>query len=104
MLHFLLMRRRPPRAKLTDTLFPDTTPSRSSARRERRRGQHRQAEQAVSQDRAARGIFPNDGFQAVRSEEHTSELQSLTRITYAVFCLKKKTQNIINQQHIQTHS
>src|SRR3546814_6369984 len=36
-----------------------------------------------------------------RSEEHTSELQSLMRISYAVFCLKKKTQNTLKHQHIQ---
>src|SRR3546814_3424294 len=36
-----------------------------------------------------------------RSEEHTSELQSLMRNSYAVFCLKKKTKNIPNQQHTQ---
>src|SRR3546814_7557637 len=37
-----------------------------------------------------------DGLDAVRSEEHTSELQSLTRISYAVFCLKKKKKKKIN--------
>src|SRR3546814_10353004 len=36
---------------------------------------------------------------ATRSEEHTSELQSLMRISYAVFCLKKKTKNTINTTH-----
>src|SRR3546814_3578900 len=35
----------------------------------------------------------------LRSEEHTSELQSLMRISYAVFCLKKKTKHIIHSQH-----
>src|SRR3546814_6752181 len=46
-------------------------------------------------DRAARGFHP-DHAQLARSEEHTSELQSLMRISYAVFCLKKKitTMNI----------
>src|SRR3546814_7277957 len=38
---------------------------------------------------------------AVRSEEHTSELQSLMRISYAVFCLKKKTTNNISKHYIQ---
>src|SRR3546814_1626382 len=38
-----------------------------------------------------------------RSEEHTSELQSLMRISYAVFCLKKKTQTIVYQMHKHTH-
>src|SRR3546814_1758744 len=37
---------------------------------------------------------------AIRSEEHTSELQSLMRISYAVFCLKKKTTNTTTQSHI----
>src|SRR3546814_19891531 len=74
---FFLMIRRPPRSTRTDTLFPYTTLFRSRAgepclagARVRRRGQ---------QDRRA----------ARRSEEHTSELQSLMRISYAVFCLKK---------------
>src|SRR3546814_7911177 len=42
----------------------------------------------------------------VRSEEHTSELQSLMRISYAVFCLKKKKrkQNNFNKQHTKSHS
>src|SRR3546814_945786 len=79
------MFRRPPRSTRTDTLFPYTTLFRSSL--------------AVFDDVPAchtwahpvefpihRGA-PRDG----RSEEHTSELQSLMRISYAVFCLKKKT-------------
>src|SRR3546814_8117386 len=41
--------------------------------------------------------------QQVRSEEHTSELQSLMRISYAVFCLKKKTNNTNKQTDIYTH-
>src|SRR3546814_8916165 len=40
-----------------------------------------------------------DAFDLWRSEEHTSELQSLMRISYAVFCLKKKTQNNIHTKH-----
>src|SRR3546814_10782585 len=39
--------------------------------------------------------------QNIRSEEHTSELQSLMRISYAVFCLKKKTKNAIIHTHTQ---
>src|SRR3546814_12646627 len=80
---FFLMIRRPPRSTRTDTLFPYTTLFRSrrsiggSARRRR-----------FSSCRiffsAGRASFP------ARSEEHTSELQSLMRISYAVFCLKKK--------------
>src|SRR3546814_2046690 len=55
----------------------------------------------------AGGIHPNDGGPILqlgalndRSEEHTSELQSLMRISYAVFCLKKKTYNQNTQHHI----
>src|SRR3546814_9392148 len=44
---------------------------------------------------------PDRGPIKTRSEEHTSELQSLMRISYAVFCLKKKKQTILNQTHIQ---
>src|SRR3546814_7520951 len=47
-------------------------------------------------------IAAERGAQLVRSEEHTSELQSLMRISYAVFCLKKKTtqtRNHIQKQH-----
>src|SRR3546814_2012800 len=116
---FFLMLRRPPRATRTDTLFPYTTLFRSDQRflvalhdagrqllrpgtqdvvdrldafrrvlgdkgqvdqRDvRRRHPHREAVQTPGQLR-----------QHQRSEEHTSELQSLMRISYAVFCLKKK--------------
>src|SRR3546814_6732000 len=44
------------------------------------------------------------GDSCVRSEEHTSELQSLMRISYAVFCLKKKTQTIIDNTEATTHT
>src|SRR3546814_14694072 len=83
---FFLMIRRPPRSTRTDTLFPYTTLFRSlgMAHRipERLDRMARQVAAAVSShDRASR---------SARSEEHTSELQSLMRISYAVFCLKKK--------------
>src|SRR3546814_12119723 len=103
MLLFFLMRRRPPRLTRTDTLFPYTTLFRSSSRH---------APQCSQRSRAARSVVARapclrapgglraaarrlrdataDGA-AARSEEHTSELQSLMRISYAVFCLKKKT-------------
>src|SRR3546814_5701574 len=48
---------------------------------------------------ATMGFFPIDGE---RSEEHTSELQSLMRISYAVFCLKKKKELTANQLHPST--
>src|SRR3546814_12502902 len=81
---FFLMIRRPPRSTLTDTLFPYTTLFRSKLPRMFER-----------HDRVDRDIHPQCEERArhieVRSEEHTSELQSLMRISYAVFCLKKKT-------------
>src|SRR3546814_1048701 len=98
MYFFFLMIRRPPRSTRTDTLFPYTTLFRSFLTRQRSgtslssraRGGHRSAEQTRRAPRAARG----------RSEEHTSELQSLMRISYAVFCLKKKKQHRQNKHTI----
>src|SRR3546814_4809851 len=100
------MIRRPPRSTRTDTLFPDTTLFRSG----------RDPFPIVEMEDVAAGKFGNSVYLAVeilrrddprhvaairilkalildRSEEHTSELQSLMRISYAVFCLKKKTTN-----------
>src|SRR3546814_5987408 len=94
---FFLMIRRPPRSTRTDTLFPYTTLFRS-----------------LHQHLQTRRLWPNlpenyaDRWQAQRarhasiygrSEEHTSELQSLMRISYAVFCLKKKKKK---QENITT--
>src|SRR3546814_8176835 len=93
------MIRRPPRSTRTDTLFPYTTLFRSvdrTAREVERVGAF------VDQDgvrpllddgaqRAQRAVIVHRRFVVhERSEEHTSELQSLMRISYAVFCLKKK--------------
>src|SRR3546814_6367781 len=86
------MIRRPPRSTRTDTLFPYTTLFRSPALGQRSnvalalglRGGRRA--HAVSPCSARNGRPSN----CARSEEHTSELQSLMRISYAVFCLKKK--------------
>src|SRR3546814_4678215 len=79
------MIRRPPRSTRTDTLFPYTTLFRSD---------HplRGGEPRVERLRIPREFR---GAQVLRSEEHTSELQSLMRISYAVFCLKKKTVHTI---------
>src|SRR3546814_9543339 len=110
------MIRRPPRSTRTDTLFPYTTLFRSSASRatgstiaqcliqscERlvAAGQT-QAKPAriiiewTGQDGMARKIIEENG----RSEEHTSELQSLMRNSYAVFCLKKKKQHTKNKHY-----
>src|SRR3546814_7063123 len=98
------MIRRPPRSTRTDTLFPYTTLFRSAgeaggcgARRAgllpRADGMRRRRMAAVEEVRllAAHGQRPaGQGAPHGRSEEHTSELQSLMRISYAVFCLKKK--------------
>src|SRR3546814_4857107 len=87
---FFLMRRRPPRSTRTDTLFPYTTLFRSRPAAPPavrcRRGSWPAPTREVPRNGARR--FPAEC--PVRSEEHTSELQSLMRISYAVFCLKKK--------------
>src|SRR3546814_6099454 len=72
------MIRRPPRSTRTDTLFPYTTLFRSAMRRSMRGWRRRPPTSSRPRARCS------------RSEEHTSELQSLMRISYAVFCLKKK--------------
>src|SRR3546814_7031712 len=77
---FFLMIRRPPRSTRTDTLFPYTTLFRSFADRAHRRAWRRRDRRRP----------PCGGRGLSRSEEHTSELQSLMRNSYAVFCLKKK--------------
>src|SRR3546814_3863562 len=79
---FFLMIRRPPRSTRTDTLFPYTTLFRSNC-------WCRYRDLGPGQDCAA----TNSTIRRLRSEEHTSELQSLMRISYAVFCLKKKKNN-----------
>src|SRR3546814_2204186 len=84
---FFLMIRRPPRSTRTDTLFPYTTLFRSWSMAIGAMvfvGDDMLIE--VAGERPALGV--GDGMS--RSEEHTSELQSLMRISYAVFCLKKK--------------
>src|SRR3546814_5383640 len=87
------MIRRPPRSTRTDTLFPYTTLFRSFELRDIVRRQPLPGYQlgfapgAVGQPRLT---FQPTALQSMRSEEHTSELQSLMRISYAVFCLKKK--------------
>src|SRR3546814_2210433 len=78
------MIRRPPRSTRTDTLFPYTTLFRSALRSGSR--EHPCLSGLVSVFLSSRLRGSDD----MRSEEHTSELQSLMRISYAVFCLKKK--------------
>src|SRR3546814_2126744 len=87
------MIRRPPRSTRTDTLFPYTTLFRSVERRKPHRGHpvRCRIEKARLGHRRFRTSAPKIARPAfMRSEEHTSELQSLMRISYAVFCLKKK--------------
>src|SRR3546814_8576661 len=96
------MRRRPPRSTRTDTLFPYTTLFRSV-----QAGAKVMAMTVVDlltkpnlladAKRYFREVQTKDRH---RSEEHTSELQSLMRISYAVFCLKKKTTK--NHQILKT--
>src|SRR3546814_3077413 len=102
------MIRRPPRSTRTDTLFPYTTLYRSHADPAPvRRGeatsvgdhsQHRGVHRVdPGGDRRVAAVHREDilGQIVGRSEEHTSELQSLMRISYAVFCLQKKTRKSI---------
>src|SRR3546814_2815914 len=81
------MIRRPPRSTRTDTLFPYTTLFRSQRADARGQGRIRRDQHV---EFPARHLPRASVGGARRSEEHTSELQSLMRISYAVFCLKKK--------------
>src|SRR3546814_8373348 len=108
------MRRRPPRSTRTDTLFPYTTLFRSDSRagptgRLRRRPSRRRAVRHKGPSPRYRPNKRGGGGGAgcpspPRSEEHTSELQSLMRISYAVFCLKKKTVNTKTKSCHKTHT
>src|SRR3546814_10839022 len=120
-----LMIRRPTRSTRTDTRFPDTTLFRSPVCRSRswppgryppyrgaatrkpaaawcRLRPYPKPGRAPSGDGAARTGLQNHRF-LPRSEEHTSELQSLMRISYAVFCLKKKNTNNVQHNSTQTY-
>src|SRR3546814_16167762 len=104
---FFLMIRRPPRSTRTDTLFPYTTLFRSSRRARDEelprvppdpvRLLARRAHRGADERQAAREGVRLHPRELGRSEEHTSELQSLMRISYAVFCLKKK--KILTEHH-----
>src|SRR3546814_1517247 len=114
MFFFFLMIRRPPRSTRTDTLFPYTTLFRSvtdpmreyvltKLKRIERHFDHLiSAEVILSVEKlnhraeatihaSGADLHAEATLEDMRSEEHTSELQSLMRISYAVFCLKKKT-------------
>src|SRR3546814_9996081 len=88
------MIRRPPRSTRTDTLLPYTTLFRSPEARESQDFTGTRARSAAigsaGEAVASAGVAAAPDAGAFRSEEHTSELQSLMRISYAVFCLKKK--------------
>src|SRR3546814_2966770 len=117
------MRRRPPRSTRTDTLFPDTTLFRSCdaraegeepyedrfaraggaliCRRRLRRATRLSSSPEKTRERRA-PFSPFSRRKTGRSEEHTSELQSLMRISYAVFCLKTNTKKHTNTTEIHT--
>src|SRR3546814_1050001 len=119
------MIRRPPRSTRTDTLFPYTTlfrsprqvprgrcvPLGSAPRRRAARRRHRPARSPGSGGgpwRDGETVLGSGQACPWRSEEHTSELQSLMRISYAVFCLKKKKtrtkHHISNPEETQSSS
>src|SRR3546814_2964878 len=99
------MIRRPPRSTRTDTLFPYTTLFRSVTRFGGLKPEQSPNRTASVYQNSFLGLFKKFLYEsksdvsfrlqleARRSEEHTSELQSLMRISYAVFCLKKKKTN-----------
>src|SRR3546814_7589961 len=100
------MIRLPPGSTRTDTLFPYTTLFRSNFALAAARALIEDENDAETLARKAMAVaadicvYTNDKLtiETLRSEEHTSELQSLMRISYAVFCLKKnKTHNIIKE-------
>src|SRR3546814_5047285 len=119
------MIRRPPRSTRTDTLFPYTTLFRSTLPFKMRKTPncvndtmpHQRVMRSHEQIRGAQCrhgcslVMGNERSLAMkcsigsiigRSEEHTSELQSLMRISYAVFCLKKKKINYKQKQSVNT--
>src|SRR3546814_6444661 len=92
---FFLMRRRPPRSTRTDTLFPYTTLFRSRPRRRAGRAGRRCGRGGQENRSSEHPLVGAAALCAPRSEEHTSELQSLMRISYAVFCLTKKIRSYL---------
>src|SRR3546814_1289947 len=106
-----LVIRRPPRSTRTDTLFPYTTLFRSPPCRQHRNGAGTRRRHRLRRERRRRrdhhllgqvrlsGLRLHDRGDR-RSEEHTSELQSLMRISYAVFCLKKQKRQT---SHFDSH-
>src|SRR3546814_9078003 len=105
------MIRRPPRSTRTDTLFPYTTLFRSdldhirrASQGQRSRADHHRWSRPSTICRWRHGSRQGTLDEArYRSEEHTSELQSLMRNSYAVFCLKKKIHQIQNKDDHTTY-
>src|SRR3546814_9909025 len=106
------MIRRPPRSTRTDTLFPyttlfrsvegDTVPRLVAGEHRVHRAEHGGGGAEGHRQRHLAQQRPHlpQGLGKIRSEEHTSELQSLMRISYAVFCLKKKHTNTTTNSKI----
>src|SRR3546814_5072460 len=106
---FFLMIRRPPRSTRTDTLFPYTTLFRSRLALREVQVRKSDSSHPLPDDQIDRiknlclKTHPHLNTDTeTRSEEHTSELQSLMRISYAVFCLKQKKDT--NPEHNHIHS
>src|SRR3546814_8914212 len=106
-----LMIRRPPRSTRTDTLFPYTTLFRSADDpRRRREGVYHARTYGPDGMRVQVILLDTRYFRSAlkptdrRSEEHTSELQSLMRISSAVFCLKKKKKQNTNYPLCNKHN
>src|SRR3546814_8549465 len=104
------MIRRPPRSTRTDTLFPYTTLFRSAFETARRTSCTGKSRSSSPKIWSVATTLPTPAIAGrFRSEEHTSELQSLMRISYAVFCLKKKKKTKITyinyvQQELHNNS
>src|SRR3546814_2143667 len=100
------MIRRPPRSTRTDTLFPYTTLLRSAGLSDAMPISPISRQNAITHDRsmtttAAKPRRSQAAIMLRRSEEHTSELQSLMRISYAVFCLKNKNKTLISSDFLE---
>src|SRR3546814_6646919 len=105
------MIRRPPRSTRTDTLFPYTTlfrslvksakPAEEAALQLVPKGRTHNLEESIEISTKLKST-QDSGAEPGRSEEHTSELQSLMRISYAVFCLKKKNNTHNYSKYITT--
>src|SRR3546814_7139154 len=121
LIFFFLMILRPPRSTRTDTLFPYTTLFRSTLSNARKGDEEAGFPHKLDKLRTIAAAYKNyiqivasasSGIKTladlkgkrIRSEEHTSELQSLMRISYAVFCLKKQKNNIHTRHNTQHYT